>query len=75
MEEAINMADLNLQALEPCRLSLPCLFETFKVLLEACQWIIFLDVVLAELLYDHQDKQVEHNVSHYKDEGDEEEWG
>ena len=75
MEEAVYMTDLDLHALESRRFSLPRLLEPFKVFLKACPWIIFFDVVLAELLNDHQDEQVEHNVSHYKDEGEEEEWG
>ena len=74
-EKAVNMTDLYLHALESRRISLPCCFETFKVFFKAGQWIIILNVVLAELLNDHQNKEVEHNVSHDKDEGEEEEWG
>ena len=74
-EKAVNMTDLYLHALESCRISLPCCFETFKVFFKAGQWIIILNVKLAELLNDHQNKEVEHNVSHDKDEGEEEEWG
>ena len=51
----------------------PGLFEPLKVRFESHPRIVSIDVVLRELLDDHEYEQIEHNVRDDEDEGQEEE--
>jgi hypothetical protein len=44
----------------------PDFVETLKVRFESCNRIVGVDVVLLELLNDHEDEQIQHDVLHYQ---------
>ena len=68
------MLDLQLGTIVPTCFIPPGLIEVLKVLLEAFKWVIVFYVVLAELLDDDQNEQIEHDVGYEQNEAEEEEW-
>lgn len=74
VEEVVDVLDFELHALVPTRVVTPSLFEVLKVFFKPCSWVVILNVILGELLNDDQHEQIEHDVSHQKDEAKEEKW-
>ena len=67
------MLHFQLDGLISSRSVAPGLFEPLKVRFEPHPRIVSIDVVLRELLDDHEYEQIEHNVRDDEDEGQEEE--
>ena len=62
----------DLHALIVAALLLPCLDEVLKIQLEGRQWIVIGQRVLDEVLDDHKNEQVEHDIRDNHDERKEE---
>lgn len=71
-KEVGHKLDRNLDYLVASSEQFPRLLEVIKVSLEALQRVVLFNVVLGELLDDHQDEQVQHDVGDEKDEEKEE---
>ena len=72
-EEQVDLLHFQLDGLISSRSVAPGLFEPLKVRFEPHPRIVSIDVVLRELLDDHEYEQIEHNVRDDEDEGQEEE--
>ena len=68
LDETANVLHLEARELVPLSIVAPSLLKVVKVLLETGKRIIIFDVVLAELLNNHEDEKVQHDVSHDQDE-------
>ena len=71
-KEVIDVLHLHFHALIPSSVVAPCLFEVLEIFLETLPWIVFLNIVLLKLLDNDENEQVQHNVSHQKNEREEE---